>query len=373
MRVTQVTPTVFGDGGLFGGGERYPVELARALAREVPCRLVAYGHTAVERVDHESGLEVTVLPARRYARGHPAHPVGAGLLRALRGADIVHCHQLHSRTTGVALHGARARRQHRVVTDHGLRDRTRRNPAALVERFLTVSQYSAGLLDSLADRTAVVFGGADPARFHPDRDDGRGGVLFLGRITPHKGVDRLIAALPAGAELTIAGSVGHDPKPPERDYPELLRALATSTAGRVTFTGPLTDQDLPRLLRRHAVLALPSVQETCYGRRVAISELLGLTVIEAMASGTPVVCSRIGGVPEVVTDGDNGFLVPPGDVEALHERLAALLCDPVRRERMGRCGRETVCERFTWTACAHRCLDGYAALVRDANQPTREA
>lgn len=368
-----MTPTVFGDGGLFGGGERYPVELARALARQVPCRLVTYGHTAADRIEAESGLEVTVLPARRYVRGHPAHPVGAGLLRALRGADIVHCHQLHSRTTGVALRGARARGQHRVVTDHGLRARTHRNPTPVVERFLTVSQYSAGVLDSPTDRTAVVFGGADPTRFYPDRDDRRTGVLFVGRITPHKGVDRLIAALPAESELTIAGSIGHDPEPPERDYPDLLRALATSASGRVTFAGPVTDHDLPRLVRRHAVVALPSVEETCYGRRVAVSELLGLTVIEAMASGTPVVCSDIGGVPEVVTDGDNGFLVPPGDLEALHDRLAALLCDPVRRERMGRRGRDAVCERFTWTACAHRCLDNYAALVRDGNQPTRAA
>jgi glycosyltransferase involved in cell wall biosynthesis len=372
MRVTHVAPTAFGGGGLFGGGERYPWELARGLAREVPCRLVTFGHER-RQLQEEGGLEVTVLPARRYVRGHPAHPVGSGLIRALGGADIVHCHQLHSRTTAIALRTARARGQRRVVTDHGLSRGRHRNAAPLVERFLTVSRYSAGVLASPPDRTSVILGGADPQRFRPDRDDRRAGVLFLGRVTPHKGVDRLIAALPTDAELTIAGSVGHDPRPPERDYPDLLRALATSSRGRVTFAGTVPDDELPRLLRRHAVLALPSVTETCYGHHVAVSELLGLTVIEAMASGTPVVCSRIGGIPEVVVDGESGFLVPPGDIQALHDHLATLLYDPHRCDAMGRHGRAVACERFTWTACAHRCLEGYGTLGGAHDQPKAAA
>jgi glycosyltransferase involved in cell wall biosynthesis len=363
MRVTQVAPTVFGDGGLFGGGERYPLELARALAHEVPCRLVTFGRDA-GRLREDSGLEIIVLRARSYAGGHPAHPVGPGLVRALRDADVVHAHQLHSRTTAIALRVARTRHQHRVVTDHGLRRRRGRAPASLVERFLTVSQHSADVLGAPADRTTVIFGGADPDRFHPDPDDRRNGILFVGRITPHKGVDRLITALPGGAELTIIGSVGHDPAPPEHDYPQLLRKLAASSPGRVTFAGTVPEKELPVLVRRHAVLALPSVRETCYGHRVAISELLGLSVIEAMASGTPVVCSRIGGVTEIVTDGETGYLVPPGDVDALHDRLATLLDDGRRREEMGRRARAIACAQFTWTACARRCVKSYGQLAR---------
>jgi len=362
MRVTQVAPTVFGDGGLYGGGERYALELARALARQVPTRLVTFGRKAV-RTREDGGLEIVVLRARAHSAGHPAHPVGPGLVRALRGVDVVHAHQLHSRTTAIALWAAKARHQRRVVTDHGLRGRKGRNPAHLVERFLTVSQHSADGLGAPADRTTAIYGGADPDRFHPDSDDARTGVLFLGRITPHKGVDRLIRALPPDAELTIAGSIGHDRAQPERDYPQLLRALAASSPGRVTFAGTIDDHELPRLMRRHAVLALPSVEETCYGRRVATSELLGLSVIEAMASGTPVVCSRVGGVPEIVVDGETGYLVPAGDVDALHDRLATLLDDRRRRGDMGRRARALACERFTWTACARRCLDRYEELV----------
>jgi len=367
MRVTHVAPTAFGDGGLFGGGERYPLELSRALAREVPCRLVTFGRAAAH-VHEACGLEVVVLAARAYASGHPAHPRGAGLVRAIRGADVVHAHQLHSRTTAIAMWAARARRQRRVVTDHGLLGGAVRNTGRLADRFLTVSRYSAEVLDAPPGRTTPIFGGADPARFHPDRDDKRAGVLFVGRITPHKGVDRLIRALPADASLTIVGSTGHDTAWPERDYARLLHRLAASAPGRITFAGTVADDELPRLMRRHAVLALPSVEDTCYGRRVPVSELLGLAVIEAMASGTPVVCSRIGGVPEVVSDGQTGVLAPPGDVDALRDALTSLLRDDARREAMGRAARELACERFTWTACARRCLESYEAIVPRATQ-----
>jgi glycosyltransferase involved in cell wall biosynthesis len=368
MRVTHVAPTAFGGGGLFGGGERYPLELARALAREVPCRLVTFGRDA-QHVHESDGLEIVVLRARGYVRGHPAHPHGVGLVRALRGADVVHAHHLHSRVSAIALWAAAAAGQRRVVTDHGLPRPRRRSPAGLVERFLTVSRYSAQVIGAPAGRVTPIFGGADVRRFHPDRDDERAGVLFIGRITPHKGVDRLIQAIPAGAHLTIAGSTGHDSTWPEREYAHLLRRLAASAPARVTFAGVVADDELPQLMRRHAVLALPSVDHTCYGRHVRVSELLGLSVIEAMASGTPVVCSRIGGVPEVVDNGRTGILVPPGNTGALRDALAMLLHDRAQRLAMGHAAREVACERFTWKACAQRCLESYDALVHARAQP----
>jgi starch synthase len=102
---------------------------------------------------------------------------------------------------------------------------------------------------------------------------------------------------------------------------------------------------------------------TRYGREVAVSELLGLTCIEAMASGTPVVASRLGGVPEVVEDGVTGFLIEPGNVEALRERLTQVLRDPLLAERLGRSARARFLEDFTWEACAARCLSAYSELV----------
>jgi spore coat protein SA len=85
-----------------------------------------------------------------------------------------------------------------------------------------------------------------------------------------------------------------------------------------------------------------------------------------MASGTPVVASELGGVPEVVEHGVTGFLVEPGNVAELRERLAQVLGDRRLAERLGRNARERFLERFTWEACAERCLAAYSELVDTA-------
>jgi glycosyltransferase involved in cell wall biosynthesis len=361
MRVIHVSPTPFGRDGLFGGGERYPVELARALAAEVDCELVTFGPRPRVVVE-PGGLRVRVLPTLTHLPRHPAHPVAPGLPAALRGADIVHTHHMRSSPSRIAAVTARLSRQRLVVTDHGLGGGGWAGLLPrLFDRFLTVSWHSAQTLDAPPDRTRVIYGGADPERFHPDPAERRDGVLFVGRLTPHKGVDHLIRALPAGARLTCVGAGGHDPRPPESGYVALLQRLA---AGRdVTFTGEVPDEQLPLLYRRAAVAVLPSVQVTCYGKRVGISELLGLSVLEAMASGTPVICSRVGGLPEVVQDGETGFLVTPADVDELHDRLATLLADPALAARMGRAARDVALSRFTWQACSARCVAAYEELL----------
>jgi glycosyltransferase involved in cell wall biosynthesis len=209
--------------------------------------------------------------------------------------------------------------------------------------------------------TDVIYGGADPYRFRPAQDVRRSGVLFVGRLTPHKGVDVLIRALPARAHLTVVGSEGHDPVPPERDYPGLLRQLASGR--NVRFAGAVPDERLPEIMRAASVVVLPSVERTYYGRQVGVSELLGLVLLEAMMSGTPVLASRLGGIPEIVRHGETGFLVEPGNELELRERLAELLEDPALVARMGRRGREVAEATFTWTACAARCLDAYTDVL----------
>jgi alpha-maltose-1-phosphate synthase len=272
---------------------------------------------------------------------------------------VVHTHHMRSLPSKMAAIVGRARRTRLAVTDHGLAGSTW---GGLLPRFfdmfLTVSEYSARELGAPLERTRVIYGGADPQRFAPDPNQTRSGVLFVGRLTPHKGVDRLLDALPIGASARIAGSEGHDPRPPESDYPALLRRLAHNK--RVELLGPVSDQELPGLYRSAEVFVLPSVSQTCYGKNIAVSELLGLSVLEAMSSGTPVIASAIGGVPEIIRDGETGFLVPPGDVGALRERLNYLLGDPRLAARMGTNAREEVLTRYTWRHVAERCLEAYA-------------
>ena len=350
-----MAPTPFGGsaGGLLGGGERYPLELARALAGHVgvSSELISFArHPAVER--EPSGLVRRTLRAVGWVGGHPAHPIAPGLLAAVSGAHVVHAHHMRSLPTQMLVLGRR--RQRLALTDHGLQGPALRRS---FDRYLLVSAYSARELVAPPSRTRIIYGGADPSRFSPDASVARSGVLFVGRLTPHKGVDRLIQALPQGARLNVVGSVGHDPRLPERGYPSLLRTLAEGR--EVRFLGPARDEDLPDCYRSAAVFVLPSVERTCYGRAVRVSELLGLAILEAMASGTPVIASGVGGVPEIVEDGVTGFVVPPGDVPALRERLTQILGDPDLARRLGQRAREVVCERFTWQAVAERCLDAY--------------
>jgi glycosyltransferase involved in cell wall biosynthesis len=367
MRVIQVSPTAFGWDGLFGGGERYPVELARALAKHVDTELVTFG--AASRVTDDPGAaRVRVLRPWGHLRRHPAHPVSPALWAALGDADVVHTHHLRSAPSRMAAIAATLRHQSLVSTDHGAAggDLFGQLPR-LFDRFLAVSRFSAEIQALPRARTRIVYAGADVGRFAPDPRADRNGVLFVGRLTPHKGVDRLIESVPADVPLTIVGTGGHDRRRPERDYSILLRHLA---AGRtVRFAGGVPDEELARLYRQAEVVALPSVEVTCYGRRIPVPELLGLGLLEAMASGTPVVASRVGGVPEIVQHGHTGYLVEPGSTADLREHLSKLLGDPRLARRQGDNARDLVMERFTWDGVAQRCLDAYGELTR-CGQPT---
>lgn len=362
MRVIHVVPTPFGSAGLFGGGERYPLELARAMAGRVDCQLITFsrGATADETV---GSLRIRTIRSWVQMRGHPAHPVAPGLVAPLRDADVIHTHHMHSAPSRIAALTARMLGKPAVTTDHGLQGGDWGGVLPrLFERFLCVSAYSARVLRAPPLRTSIIYGGADTRRFAPDSQISRAGILFVGRITPHKGVDRLIEALPLRERLTIAGSIGHDRHSPENDYPALLGSLAMRRD--VKFMGPIGDELLPDLYRSAKVLALPSVHRTCYGRDVAVSELLGLVILEAMSSGTPVVCSALGGLPEIVQQGVTGYLVEPGNTSELRERLTEIVRDPGLAMRMGRNARDLVQERFTWEACADRCLPAYEDVVR---------
>jgi colanic acid/amylovoran biosynthesis glycosyltransferase len=122
-----------------------------------------------------------------------------------------------------------------------------------------------------------------------------------------------------------------------------LRALAASlgVADRVEFLGALPHAEVLASMRKAAMLVLPGIR-TATGRE----EGLGMVLLEAAATGVPVIGSRVGGIPECIVDGKTGFLVPERDEEALAGKMAELLEDPVRRHAMGAAGRALVEDRF---------------------------
>jgi glycosyltransferase involved in cell wall biosynthesis len=112
------------------------------------------------------------------------------------------------------------------------------------------------------------------------------------------------------------------------------RTQALRLSDSVIFTG--TRRDVPEILALLDVFVLPSLWEG-----------LPIALLEAMAAGLPVVATRVGGVPEVVVDGETGLLVPPRDPDALSEAILTLLQDPDLRQKMGQAGQERVREYFS--------------------------
>ena len=147
------------------------------------------------------------------------------------------------------------------------------------------------------------------------------------------------------------------------DTPELAARLAAAVANRprVRFINAmLPHADVVELYSHATVFVCPSIYEP-----------FGLINLEAMACGTAVVASRVGGIPEVVVDGETGMLVPPGDPAALAAAVRGLAADPERAARLGRAGRERVEAAFSWTRIAERTLSVYADAIADRHQPAR--
>jgi glycosyltransferase involved in cell wall biosynthesis len=92
-----------------------------------------------------------------------------------------------------------------------------------------------------------------------------------------------------------------------------------------------------------------------------VPELLGQTLLEGMACGTPVICTDVASMPEVVIDGVTGFVVPPNNPSALAEKLVWLTEHPSEARRLGEAARKHVLEKFTWPRVVKRCLEIYEA------------
>jgi len=117
--------------------------------------------------------------------------------------------------------------------------------------------------------------------------------------------------------------------------------------------GFVAHDELELLYGRAAVVAVPSYREG-----------FGVVCAEAMAHGRPVVASAVGGLLDLVADGETGVHVPPGDVPALRAALERLLADPALRARMGQAARARVRERFSWDAVTDSTLAAYDAVTR---------
>jgi glycosyltransferase involved in cell wall biosynthesis len=219
------------------------------------------------------------------------------------------------------------------------------------------------------ERTALVPSGVNTERFSPEgpaavRDGSRPRILTVARLVPRKGIEDLIRALPAvpKAELVVAGgppAAGLDTDP----YAAELRwlAAANGVADRVRLLGAVPSHQMPAWYRSADVLAAAPWYEP-----------FGLTPLEAMACGVPVVGTAVGGLTDTVVDGVTGDLVPARDPRALGTALRRLLADDMRRVGYAAAAVDRAQQSYSWPRCAARLAAVYNAVSGAAAAP-REA
>jgi alpha-maltose-1-phosphate synthase len=392
----EFPPTVYGGAGIHVG------ELTRELRGRIGLDIRTFG----DHDESEPGWRVRGYP--------PVHDLDAADPR-MRGAwaalsrdlamaadpvtaDVVHCH-----TWYVHLAGLLAKRAYDiplVVTVHSLeplrpwkREQlgggydvstwVERRALTEADAVIAVSRGTRDdvlrLFDVEPERVPVIHNGIDAEFFHPDPathalveygiDPDVPYILFVGRVTRQKGIVHLVRALrrldPGIGAVLAAG---------QPDTPEIGAEMAAGVAAvqaerpNIVWIREMVSRAAVRQLYSHAALFVcPSVYEP-----------FGIINLEAMACERPVVASAVGGIPEVVVDGETGRLVPvelraddpmsPADPDAFAADLASaindLMADPQRRAEMGRAGRARAVSNFSWGAIAEETIDLYRSLAR---------
>jgi len=306
-------------------------------------------------------------------------PISLAMMRAWRktrkNIDVVHVHVPNPWPVLLMMFMPTAAAV--VVSVHAISTRYRmlqRPHAALsnwlyrrADAIIASSPANAGVreLEPFAAKVHVMPYGVDPARLRPTGEnpsrrviehDRRPMVLFVGRLVYYKGLENLIAAARLfDADIVILGD-----GPP---YPKLRRLVQRERLDeRVRFVRDADDNELRDHLRRCTMFVLPSSSS---------SESFGLSMVEAMSYGKPVVVSEVGtGLDEVVRTANSGLIVPSDDIEALAKAIIDLLADPAKRDQLGGNGRRAYEAAYTSDKMAHRFIGIYREVVKNGKLPS---
>ncbi|MGE5572443.1 MAG: glycogen synthase [Bacteroidota bacterium] len=292
-------------------------------------------------------------------------------------SDVVHCHTWYTFMAGFyakELYGKPL-----VTTIHSLEPlrpwkEEQLGPAYRLSRWMErtgvlasdrVVAVSKGMKDDILkcytipeDRIRVIHNGIDLDEYKPVHGDqarreygiGDKYVLFVGRMSRQKGIVHLLDAvpyLPADVQVVVCAGAP--------DTEEIEREVAERAAGRpnvVLIREMVPKRKVIEMYTNARVFCCPSIYEP-----------FGIINLEAMACETPVVASAVGGILEVVVDGETGFLVAPGDPQALARAINTLLANPELARSFGKAGRRRVEANFSWDSIAQRTRDLYSELV----------
>ena len=385
---------------VYGGAGIHVAELTAELRKRISVEVRAFG----DQDEADEGWRVrgyppsSAGPADSKLRG-AWDALGRDLAMATDPVDagLVHCHTWYSHLGGVlvkhayeiplvitvhSLEPMRPWKREQLGGGYDLSSWVERTALEAADAVIAVSQGTRDdvlrLFDVPGERVHVIHNGIDTAAFAPDpaTDElARHGVdpsvpyaLFVGRVTRQKGIVHLLHAIPhldPGIGVVLAAG--------QPDTPELAAEVEAGVASaqrsrpNVVWIPEMLSREAVRQLYSHAaVFACPSVYEP-----------FGITNLEAMACERPVVASAIGGIPEVVVNGETGLLVPvelspdepmtPVDPDRFARDLATainnLVAAPQRATKMGAAGRRRAVDLFSWSAIADRTVDLYGTLL----------
>lgn len=395
MKVALVTkeypPEVYGGAGV------HVEYLARALAevpeievavhafgsaREDPLVAATYGHWDALDGDRPE------LAALR------ALSTDLAVTAGVHGADLVHTHTWYANLAGHlakltygiphvatthSLEPLRPWKREQLGGGYALSRWAERTALTSADRVIAVSEGMRGdILEHFRavdpDRVVVVHNGVDPEEYRPVEerealhrhgvDETRPYALFVGRITRQKGVVHLLDAvphLPAGSQLVLCAGAPDTPEIAE-EFRQRIEGLRGGTVDVIWIDEMLPRPEVVQLLSHARVFVCPSIYEP-----------FGIVNVEAMACAAPVLATAVGGIPEIVVEGETGQLVAfassgddygtPADPDRfardLADGVARFLHDEEAATRMGAAGRQRVEEHFSWSAIAQRTAEVY--------------
>jgi glycogen synthase len=395
LLTNEFPPEIYGGAGVHVG------ELSRHLRELIQLDVRTFG----TRDEDADGWRVRGYPVAHDLAVAPdrLRPMLAALSRDLAmmadpvDAEVVHAHTWYTHLAGVlarlaygiplvvtvhSLEPLRPWKREQLGGGYDVSTWIERTALESAEAVIAVSRETRQdvmrLFDVRPERIHVIHNGIDSEFYRPDPgthalerhgvDPSVPYVLFVGRITRQKGIVHLVRAIrhldPGIGVVLCAGQP--DTEEIGREMTEGVRA-AQAERSNVVWIGEMVSREEVRQLYTHAaVFCCPSVYEP-----------FGIINLEAAACETPVVASAVGGIPEVVVDGETGLLVPvelrpddpmrPIDPDRFERNLAgainALMADASTREVMGRAGRRRAVQHFSWRTIARQTVDLYRSLV----------
>ena len=385
MRIALVTKEYPPE--IYGGAGVHVEFLARELRRLIDVDVHCFG---ADR--DEPGVRAYRTPPELSAANPALQTLGIDIeiAAALGDAELVHTHTWYANTAGTV--GSMLNGIPHVLSAHSLEPSRPWKAEQLAGGYQVSSwaereayrsaQAIVAVSQGMREEILAAYDFVDPARVHVIHngidtelyqegidpavqarigvDPSRPSVVFVGRITRQKGVNHLLAAAASfDPDIQLIFCAGAPDTPEiEAETAAAVDRLSQTRTGVIWVREMLPRPEVISLLSAATVFACPSIYEP-----------LGIVNLEAMACSTAVVASAVGGIPDVVVDGETGILVPyspdaPQELEAgLAEAINALCADPTRADAMGRAGRDRAVDVFAWAAIAHQTVDLYQSLL----------